>query len=116
MDNKEHRFFKCEICGNITEIIEASGVPIYCCGEEMSHLKAENPTFSIRVDNVSGKVTVDLGEKAKECDWVYLQTNVGGQRKRFNDKGIVEFTLWEKEDPEQIFAYSTVFGLLRVQI
>lgn len=30
--------YKCKHCGNMIEFIEASGVPIVCCGDKMEHL------------------------------------------------------------------------------
>ena len=34
------KFYKCEHCGNIVEIINDAGVPILCCGQKMKELMA----------------------------------------------------------------------------
>ncbi|MFT4297817.1 MAG: desulfoferrodoxin [Candidatus Woesearchaeota archaeon] len=31
--------YKCEICGNVVSVLEATPAPIVCCGEEMSLLQ-----------------------------------------------------------------------------
>ena len=32
------KFFVCEHCGNLVEMVRESGVPIVCCGQNMSQL------------------------------------------------------------------------------
>ena len=32
------KFFKCETCGNVIEFLNASGVPVMCCGKKMEEL------------------------------------------------------------------------------
>ena len=34
----ENRFFYCKHCGNLVGLIHSSGVPMICCGEEMTCL------------------------------------------------------------------------------
>ncbi|MCF0231713.1 MAG: desulfoferrodoxin, partial [Enterococcus sp.] len=34
----EMEFFKCEMCGNIIAFVKDSGVPIKCCGKEMTRI------------------------------------------------------------------------------
>ena len=33
--------YKCEICGNVVDVIEGKGLPISCCGQEMVEVKAK---------------------------------------------------------------------------
>ena len=37
---KDARFFVCEHCGNLVTMIEDAGVPMMCCGQKMTELKA----------------------------------------------------------------------------
>ena len=37
MKNERH-YLRCEICGNVIGMIEDSGVPMECCGQEMTPL------------------------------------------------------------------------------
>jgi len=32
------KFYRCDICGNLAELIEASGVSMVCCGQDMTEL------------------------------------------------------------------------------
>lgn len=34
------KFLKCEVCGNIVEMVEDKGVPVMCCGKPMVELNA----------------------------------------------------------------------------
>jgi superoxide reductase len=38
--SKEPKFFLCEHCGNLMTLLEESGVPVVCCGDEMTELVA----------------------------------------------------------------------------
>jgi len=35
---KECRFFRCDICGNLTGLIHDSGVRMVCCNQQMTEL------------------------------------------------------------------------------
>ena len=32
------KFYKCDHCGNVIDFMNASGVPVVCCGEQMKEL------------------------------------------------------------------------------
>ena len=34
-----NRFYICEFCGNVIGMIRDAGVPVMCCGEEMTKLE-----------------------------------------------------------------------------
>ena len=36
---KRNEIYKCEICGNITEVLIAGGGELVCCGQPMKHLE-----------------------------------------------------------------------------
>ena len=58
--------YKCEICGNIVEIVHASGGTLVCCGQSMT-LQVENTTDAAKekhvpvVEKVEGGVLVKVG-------------------------------------------------------
>lgn len=35
----ENKFFVCEHCGNVVELVHDSGVPIMCCGQKMTRVE-----------------------------------------------------------------------------
>jgi desulfoferrodoxin ferrous iron-binding domain len=86
------KFLVCRHCGNIVAYVKESGVPIVCCGEEMSELKPGTTDASLEkhvpVIAVDGNnVTVTVGSIAHPMlaehyiEWISLQTTQGNQRK-----------------------------------
>lgn len=125
---KEIRFFKCNRCGNIAALIQNSGVPLVCCGQKMEELIPNTVEASgekhIPVVTVENQVvTVNVGAvdhpMAEEhfIEWVYLQTNKGGQRKDLNPQvnPQVSFAL-QDETPIAVFAYCNLHGLWKTEI
>ena len=60
------KFFKCEHCGNIIEMVEDKGVPVMCCGQKMTELVPNTTDAAtekhVPVIEVSGnEVTVKVG-------------------------------------------------------
>ncbi|MBR3803690.1 MAG: desulfoferrodoxin [Clostridia bacterium] len=119
----ESRFYLCRKCGNIVGLIHGAGVPIMCCGSEMEHLQAlteneggEKHSPVVKVDGDSVKVIVGTVPHPMENDhsinWVYLQTDRGGQRKCLvsGDKPEVEFRLCD-EKPTAVYSYCNKHGL-----
>lgn len=124
----EIRFFKCNHCGNIIGVIHNAGVPMMCCGEKMSELvpgtvdaslEKHVPVVTIE-DNI---VTVDIGEvehpmvEEHFIQWVYLQTDRGGQRKclKPGEKPQVRFALCD-EKPVAVFEYCNLHGLWKADV
>ncbi|MBQ3499507.1 MAG: desulfoferrodoxin [Clostridia bacterium] len=124
----ESRFYLCRKCGNIVGLIHGAGVPIMCCGSEMEHLEAsteneggEKHSPAVTVDGDSVKVTVGSVlhpmDEEHRIDWVYLQTDRGGQRKCLisGDKPEVEFRLCD-EKPTAVYSYCNKHGLWKTML
>ena len=124
----EIRFFKCNHCGNIIGVIHNAGVPMMCCGEKMQELipgivdaAAEKHVPVVTVDG--NIVTVKVGEVEHPMvdehfiQWVYLQTDRGGQRKCLKpcQKPEVRFALMD-EVPVAVFEYCNLHGLWKADI
>ena len=88
----EIRFFRCDICGNLVGMIHSSGAPMTCCGQHMTELVPGSVDAShekhVPVIKVEGdKAIVHIGSvdhpmlAEHYIEWVYLQTEDGGQRK-----------------------------------
>ena len=61
------KYFICERCGNIVEVVKPSGVPLMCCGQKMTELipgttdgAAEKHVPVVVVDGT--KVSVSVGQ------------------------------------------------------
>ena len=122
------KFYICEHCGNLVGLINDSGVPMKCCGQNMTKLEAGVVEASrekhVPVASVSGNVvTVNVGSvnhpmsEEHSILWVYLETDKGGQRKALNpgDAPVVSFALAD-EKPIAVYAYCNLHGLWKSEI
>ena len=120
----ELKFFRCEHCGNIIEMVEDKGVPVVCCGQRMTELVAGTsdgarekhvPVYEVK-DNI---VHVKVGEVAHPMipehyiELIVLQTKNGVQRKELNpgDKPEACFALCDGDEVEAVYAYCNLHGL-----
>lgn len=124
----ETSFFLCKHCGNLVGMIHASGVPIICCGEPMAKLVPNTTEAStekhLPVISVNGDtVKVAVGSVAHPMlpehyiQWIYLQTENGGQRKclKPGDAPEVVFAL-AGDKPVAAYAYCNIHGLWKTEI
>lgn len=124
----DHRFFVCKHCGNIIGMIHSSGVEIICCGEPMQELEANTveaskekhiPVITKDGDNVIVTVGSVLHPMVEShyIQWVYLQTEKGGQRKCLNAGEVpsVVFSLTD-DKPVAAYAYCNLHGLWKTGI
>lgn len=119
-----HKFFICKKCSNMVGMIVDSNMPLTCCGEEMQELvpntvdaaqekhvpdiSVEGSTITVRVGSVEHPMI-----PAHYIEWVYLQTEKGGQRKVLTpgDKPQVTFALTADDRPLAAYAYCNLHGL-----
>ena len=124
----EIRFLICKKCGNLVGMIHDSGIPIICCGEEMSELIPGSIDASLEkhvpVIKINGnEVTVEIGSDAHPMmpehyiQWVYLQTAKGGQRKCLQpgDAPKTVFNLID-DKPVAAYAYCNIHGLWKSEV
>lgn len=117
------KFYICRHCGNLIGMIHDSGVPMVCCGEKMQPLVPNTVDASgekhLPVVSIDGdKVVVKVGSVPHPMmpehfiQWVYLQTENGGQRKVFKpgDEPTVSFTL-DNDKAVAVYEYCNLHGL-----
>ena len=122
------RFLKCNVCGQIIEVVQNTGVPTVCCGEVMEEIypKTEEgptgekhiPVFKIK-DN---KVTVQVGSMLHPSttehyiEWITLVTNKGSQTKMLKpgDSPVVTFYIAPDERVKEIYEYCNIHSLWKV--
>ncbi len=122
------RFFICKHCGNLVGMIHDSNVPMMCCGERMTELVPGSVDASkekhVPVVTVDGnKVKVDVGSIAHPMteehliQWVYLESEHGGQRKSLSagEAPQAVFAL-EGDKPVAAYAYCNLHGLWKTEI
>jgi superoxide reductase len=122
------KFYICEICGNLIGMIHNAGVPMVCCGEEMTELVANTtdagPEKHVPVVEVSGdRVEVTVGSvlhpmvEKHYIQWIYLLTEKGGQRKALNpgEEPKATFSLVD-DKPISAFEYCNLHGLWKTDV
>ena len=124
----ETKFYICEKCGNLVGVIRDGRVPMMCCGQKMTKIEAGTVEASrekhIPVAVIEGdKVIVTVGSvehpmvPEHSIEWVYLQTDKGGQRKCLNagEAPKAVFALAD-EKPVAVYAYCNLHGLWKTEI
>ena len=120
----ELKFFICEHCGNIIEMVKNAGVPVMCCGQKMKELIPGTTDAAqekhVPVYEVQGNtVTVKVGSVAHPMldvhyiEWIVLQTKQGVQRKNLKpgDAPEATFALCDGDEVEAVYAYCNLHGL-----
>lgn len=123
------KFYICNHCKNIIGKIHDSGVPVVCCGEKMAELvpnmtdaATEKHVPVIKVDGTSVTVTIGstLHPMTEEhlIQWVYLETEEGGQRKNLKagDKPELTFAITPSDRVKAAYAYCNLHGLWKAEV
>ena len=122
------KFYICKHCGNMIGLIEDKGVPLVCCGDEMTELVANTVEASAEKHlpsvSVSGEsLSVQVGsvphpmEEAHHISFVYVETERGGQRKCFKigEEPKLGFC-FSNDKPSAVYAYCNLHGLWKTEI
>ena len=117
-------FFICNHCGNIIAMINNSGVPIQCCGENMQEIIPGTTDASeekhIPVYKTDGdKVTVSVGsvqhpmEPQHYIEWVCIESDDGFQYKRLspNQPPKANFSLSKGDRVKGVYAFCNQHSL-----
>ena len=120
---RKQRFFLCGHCGNMIGLIDDKGVPVVCCGEEMTELIPNTVEASVEkhlpdIAMTDDYVIVNIGsvphpmENAHHISFVYMETKRGGQRKclKPGEEPHLTFSLID-DKPIALFAYCNQHGL-----
>ncbi len=122
------KFYVCETCGNIVEMVKESGVPVMCCGQKMKELIPGTSDGAVEkhvpVYEIEGnKVTVAVGSvehpmaDVHYIEWIVVETAKGAQKKALNpgDKPCAEFVLTEDDSVVAVYAYCNLHGLWKAE-
>jgi superoxide reductase len=106
--------YKCEVCGNIVEVVHGAGGILTCCGKPMKHL-VENSEEAAKekhipvIEQVQGGVLVKVGSvehpmlDVHYIEWIEVQTENKVYRKFLNPG----------EKPEALFKIEEVIIAVR---
>jgi len=92
---KRLEVYKCEICGNIVEVIHGGGGELVCCGQPMTLLKENTVDASTEkhvpvIEKISDGYKVGVGsvahpmEEAHYIEWIELMANGQAYRQFLN--------------------------------
>ena len=118
------KYYICEHCGNIVEIIRESGAPLVCCGQHMTELipgtsdgayEKHVPVVTVNREDV----LVEVGAvehpmiETHYIQWIAIETTYASQRRRlsYTDKPRAEFKLAEGEEFVAAYEYCNLHGL-----
>ncbi len=120
----EKKFFICKKCGNLVGMLKDGGAPLSCCGQEMEALRPNSidaskekhvPVVTVTEAIVSVKIGSVEHPMTKEhhIEWIYMQTQHGGQRRALtiDDKPAATFALTDGDKPVAVYAYCNLHGL-----
>ena len=118
------KFYICETCGNIITHVQASGVPVFCCGKKMTELvpgttdaavEKHVPVYSVEGSTVRVKVgsvehpMLDV----HSIQWIAVESKQGVQIKYLQPSQAPEavFALTEGDELVAVYEYCNLHGL-----
>ena len=120
----EQKFLRCNVCGNLVEQINATAVPLMCCGQPMTELKpgttdgaAEKhvPVYEVNGNVVNVKIGSVEHPMTPEhyIQWIDIQTTGGIQRVNLtpSDKPEATFTINDGDEVVAVYEYCNLHGL-----
>ena len=125
---KNVKFYVCEHCGNLVEMVEDRGVKPVCCGAPMNELvpntvEASGEKHKPDVSVKDGVVSVNVGsvnhpmEEVHWIEWVQLNTDKGSYRKELNPGQAPKvYFLLGNEKPLAVYAYCNLHGLWKTEL
>ena len=115
--------YKCEICGNIVEVLHEGAGALVCCGEEMKLMEEKTEDSSVEkhvpyIEKTSNGVLVKVGQNQDHpminehfIEWIEIIADGASYRKflKPGDKPQAEFEI--KADKIEAREYCNVHGL-----
>lgn len=118
------KFYRCDLCGNLVEMINESGVSMVCCSQDMTELipgTTDGATEKhVPVVKINGhEVTVTVGTEIHPMledhyiEWIILETNTGVHRINLTpgSEPKATFTLAKGETVVNVYSYCNLHGL-----
>lgn len=123
---KNTRFYKCPICGNIIGLIDGDANRIICCGQKMENLVANTvdasvekhtPVVEVKGENIVVKVGSVEHPMTEEhyIMWVAVMTDKETTRVRLNPNDKPEVTL-PYQKGSTVYAYCNLHGLWATEV
>ncbi|MCD6497468.1 MAG: desulfoferrodoxin [Deltaproteobacteria bacterium] len=122
MEVKTMQIYKCDICGNIIEVVHAGKPALVCCGQPMTLIE-ENRTDAAQekhvpvVERTGSKVKVTVGSVAHPMqdnhyiEWIQLVAGGTSYRRFLKPADAPEAVFDVVDDPITVRAYCNLHGL-----
>lgn len=120
---KESQFYRCEICGNIVEVLHVGEGELVCCGKPMQLLVANTTDGAVEkhvpvVEKTDNGFKVKVGaaphpmEEAHFIEWVLATFDDGKViHKMLHPGETPEVEFIADKMPDRVFAYCNLHGL-----
>ncbi len=116
--------YKCELCGNIVELLHAGAGELVCCGQPMTHF-VENTVDAAKekhvpvIEKIDGGYLVKVGtvphpmEEKHYTEWIELHSS-GKVQRQFLQPGDASEAKFESSDTDvSARSYCNIHGLWR---
>lgn len=120
----ELKFYKCNVCGNIVCKIEDSGMPMTCCGKQMTELRPGSTDGALEKHvpvycKIGDEICVRVGEVLHPMEdfhhivFIVLETNRGFYVHRVaeEDEPTTCFSIDEDERVWGVYEYCNLHGV-----
>ena len=126
---EKNEIYKCNICGNVVEVLTVGGGELVCCGKPMelmkekAHEEGEEKHLPV-VEKEGNKITVKVGSvphpmtEEHYIEWIEIQmSDVGRIGKKYLKPGDVpEIEFHGRGDKFRIRAYCNLHGVWETEI
>ena len=121
---EKNEIYKCNVCGNVVEVLTVGGGQLVCCNKEMELMQEKSEDEGQEkhvpvVEESEGKLIVKVGsvphpmEETHYIEWIELEmVDIGKKVKKFlkpGDKPEIEFC--KRGDNFKIRSYCNLHGL-----
>ena len=123
------KFYVCRHCGNIVLKVKDAGVPLVCCGENMTELipgtvdaalEKHVPKVTVSGSTITaliGEVTHPMQEE-HFIEWIYLETEKGAQIKYLKpgEEPKAVFELADGDKALAVYEHCNLHGLWKTEV
>ncbi|KAA0000520.1 MAG: desulfoferrodoxin [Thermoplasmata archaeon] len=119
---ERYEIYKCEICGNVIEVLHGGAGQLVCCGQPMKLMEAKKEEQGYEkhlplVEKEDGKTKVKVGsvphpmEEGHFIEMIEVITTDGGILRKYLKPGQKPETEFDVEDVKEAREYCTIHGL-----
>ena len=119
---KRLEVYKCEICGNIIEVLHTGRGTLVCCGQEMNLMREQTADQTTEkhvpvIEKIPSGIKAVVGstlhpmEEKHYIEWIEIITKGGASRKFLKPGDKPESLFKDVEGLEQVREYCNIHGL-----